>query len=530
MTVDQEAIQEKAKALDNSRPLDAGKVSNHPEAKVLVQHVFGEIIEKATVSKKKKDQKNLRGHIRAIVMDLYDAYVSDPELYLGYSRNRNDYGPDSRNKAIFFSYRNVIKVVDFLGSQQYIENHPGKRDPENPSLSRISRMRATKKLLDLLTVEHKVPPDSVEKAPDTECIILRDVVDLEVDGKSESQKVDIPYTDTPETKRMRKDLIAYNNLLRRTYVDVAHYPKKGVPSKSGKRMIKFNRNHKFVRRVFNNGTWEDGGRFWGGFWQRLPRQWRTKIWIGGSPTAEIDYSGLHIVILYALEGVDYWKEDGVDPYLIEGFEQSERMRDFLKQVLLRAINSDSAASVVRSINWEIITDDDCEFKWIKDEGINIREVVECFADRHPTIKDKFFKGCGVKLQHIDSIIAEHVINEMTKQNIPILCVHDSFVVSSFHSETVRQMMKDAYKKIINQLEDPNVKMKDKGITKPEQTYWMGSGMRGPFSDRDTALEKLGITNNDRELHKRYKEHNGKQWEDEYYFDNGKERRGIFKEG
>ena len=30
---------------------------------------------------------------------------------------------------------------------------------------------------------------------------------------------------------------------------------------------------------------------------------------------EIDYSGLHIILLYALEGIDYWKEVKNDPKL-----------------------------------------------------------------------------------------------------------------------------------------------------------------------------------------------------------------------
>ena len=35
-------------------------------------------------------------------------------------------------------------------------------------------------------------------------------------------------------------------------------------------------------------------------------------------TAEIDFSGLHIVILYAQEGINYWAEINEDPYLLSG--------------------------------------------------------------------------------------------------------------------------------------------------------------------------------------------------------------------
>ena len=34
----------------------------------------------------------------------------------------------------------------------------------------------------------------------------------------------------------------------------------------------------------------------------------------GILTAEVDFSGLHIVILYAQQGINYWAEVNEDPY------------------------------------------------------------------------------------------------------------------------------------------------------------------------------------------------------------------------
>ena len=85
--------------------------------------------EQGLVSKRYGDQ--LRSNLTTIVLDLYVAYLSDPKLYISYSRNRNDYGKGSRNKAIFLSYVHVIKSIDFLISNQYVENIPGFRDPQN---------------------------------------------------------------------------------------------------------------------------------------------------------------------------------------------------------------------------------------------------------------------------------------------------------------------------------------------------------------------------------------------------------------
>ena len=54
--------------------------------------------------------------------------------------------------------------------------------------------------------------------------------------------------------------------------------------------------------------------------------WR-KIYIMGMPTVEIDYSGLHIVFLYALENLDYWSLDGEDPYSLPGYDNNESTRE-----------------------------------------------------------------------------------------------------------------------------------------------------------------------------------------------------------
>jgi hypothetical protein len=49
-------------------------------------------------------------------------------------------------------------------------------------------------------------------------------------------------------------------------------------------------------------------------------------------------------------------------------------------------------------------------------------------------------GIGTKLQRFDSMIAEEVINHFTKKAIPVLCIHDSFLVDSSHAEELQSVM------------------------------------------------------------------------------------------
>jgi hypothetical protein len=46
-------------------------------------------------------------------------------------------------------------------------------------------------------------------------------------------------------------------------------------------------------RVFNNGSFDLGGRFYGPSWQALPKAWRGRIQIDGEAVVELDYGSLH---------------------------------------------------------------------------------------------------------------------------------------------------------------------------------------------------------------------------------------------
>lgn len=137
-----EQIIRKAKAYGNSRPLDVWRVSDYPEVKSVIKHIFSEMEAEGLTNK--RYEKKLKDHIRCIVLDLFVAHMTDGNMYIAYSRNPNSYEQGSRYAALFFGYRNVIKVIDFLKTKGYVENVPGiyVRN-ESGKKSFQSRMRAT---------------------------------------------------------------------------------------------------------------------------------------------------------------------------------------------------------------------------------------------------------------------------------------------------------------------------------------------------------------------------------------------------
>jgi hypothetical protein len=360
--------------------------------------------------------------------------LGDPGCWVAYYRGKWAYKKRSRYNELHISHI-TVDIADALIELGYIEHVLGFNFPGS---KRVSRMRATECLLDLIR-GHQIVPEMVVSPPDRECIILREKLE---DEDGDTKREDIEYKDNDETVRMRTELRAYNQLLAGTDIRISEVPV-GATRPHGP-MPKVDLTNKFVRRIFANGSWEEGGRFYGGWWQNLrnkklpnntPGAWRSQILINGKPTAELDYSGLHVVLLYALEGIDYWTEINRDPYELEGFEQSERMRDFLKLVLLCCLFADSRATAIKAIRSKLYEREDGtwgrseKYGWVADEDLEIGPLVDAFSESHPRISQKYFySNHSTRLQRLDSKIAERVIKGFTDQGIPILAIHDSFLI------------------------------------------------------------------------------------------------------
>ena len=62
-------------------------------------------------------------------------------------------------------------------------------------------------------------------------------------------------------------------------------------------------------------------------------------------------------------------------------------------------------------------------------------------------KDCFFSGVGLELMFTDSCISEYIIRKMTNKKIPILSIHDSYVVAVPYKELLLSVMLQAFKSL-----------------------------------------------------------------------------------
>tara|TARA_B110000259_G_C13947482_1_gene375362 strand:- start:37 stop:1158 length:1122 start_codon:yes stop_codon:yes gene_type:complete len=294
-------------------------------------------------------------------------------------------------------------------------------------------MRANISLIELFK-EYKLAPVMVEREKSEEVIILKSVNILE-DKKKDKFVVD--YEDTEQTNQMRDNLHSINALLDSRWIDLEVSDKvyeeiaEETEKKKNRSDIDFNR--KLLKRVFNNNSFEDGGRFYHGWWQEISKEYRKNITIDGKRTVEVDYSSIHFRILYAEQGIDIGDKD---PYIIEGYEDR---RDEIKLALNIILNAETKNKAI----YAIFNHDDIDI-----DKKTAKDIYKKLEEEHPKIKQYFGSGRGIKLQYKDSQIAEQVMLNLARDNIVCLPVHDSFIVRLSHQIDLHEEMDKAFKDIV----------------------------------------------------------------------------------
>ena len=336
--------------------------------------------------------------------DLLVAFRVDPEGCVSYSRRKEFYARRTRYLAESLTYTNVMRFVEREVERGIIDNKsssPGRRGTQ--SRMRLSATAAP-------SFEHAgaklifAPP---------EIVILRD-----------ANKQLIDYADNAETRRIRFKLIAINDALAATKLTY-----QGRLMRPGDILV-IDEDRILVRnalhRVFNRGSFDLGGRFYGSWWLNIKSAERRHIGVNGSRSVELDHSQLHPRLLYAIAGKSI---DG-DAYEIEGWN-----RPLVKEAMNTLINADDELSAMQSIAVAIGG---------KGAFERTRALIEKIKAKHSGIADSFGTGAGLQLMRIDSDMAESVQLKLIGRGIVGLPIHDSFIVEERHAGILEEIMDEVF--------------------------------------------------------------------------------------
>lgn len=358
-----------------------------------------------------------RKHMKVVLLNLYRSYITDSAMWVGYSRNSSAYQIHRRYNPQAIKYDVLTNVVEKLLQQDYIEHKKGFNDRVS-GRGFQSRMRATVKLMEHLS-SFGVKSYMIRRHDMEELIIF----------KNQDKEI-IPYKDSRRTETMRTLMKRYNELLARTYIDVDD------EAETLGKEYDIDLSRKLVKRIFNNSDWKQGGRFYNAWWMGCPKLLRRHIIIDRHPAIEYDYSGIHIHLLYAREGINYAAK-GEDAYTIPGFQD----RTLNKLLLLIAINAGNLTKCKQALR-DKIRDDPGSFK---NPEVDIDALIEAFKAKHAPISKYFFSGIGINLQHLDSLITDRIVRTFTNKGLPLLTIHDSFICRNLDAELLKSSMIEAYK-------------------------------------------------------------------------------------
>jgi len=376
-------------------------------------------------------------HLLLVLQNLHLAHQMLPETYVAYSRNKNDYSKvDTRRAPFKVAYGATVRIVDGLTELGLVEGTKGifydaDRNPSNPSLAYLARTRATAALAHSFPGGEEADLRVVHR--EKELITLRNEV-----------KVAIPFTENEEIGLMRENLLTINTVNQRHFIALCVldeefrnvFKEMNRARNSGQASMDMFFRNTDVHRIFSNGTFAEGGRFYGGYWENLPKRFRPFIRIDNKMVVELDFSCLHPTLLYLEDGL--LVPDG-DMYEVPGFPTEAR--DFLKASLNIIVNAKKRTTATRAIRQEQRKKKNTAkpFPPLPD-GMTYDEIFDGFSVKHKAIEKHFFTTGGRRLQRIDSDIAEQVMLRLVKRDIAVLPLHDSFLVNRLYADVLAQTM------------------------------------------------------------------------------------------
>lgn len=243
------------------------------------------------------------------------------------------------------------------------------------------------------------------------------------------------YEDTPETDAMRANLCEINAKLATSNINTM----RPLTIQDWKDEPKSRKVHLY--RVFNRGNFDHGGRFYGGWWQVIKKHARAKITIDGQHTIEADFRGFNPAVLLAEAG----QPIPDDPYSpIVGANAPDDLREHAKATLAAFLNAKTGT-----------TEEPRDFdsaRW----GMTAEDFRAKVLDAFPMVPAMLGADKGMKLQRLESDLAEAIMLHFVRQGHAILPIHDAFIVQAHLELELVQVMKDTFNARLGQV--PHVKV------------------------------------------------------------------------
>ena len=426
--------QDPGEDLRNSKHVDFNTNLFGDKSKKIIKSILDEIksnkLEFSVVNKKENISVLIANLYRIIYLGLRH-YCHAP-MNPKYFKEKN-IGKLTKGKIGYNGWSATVKIFKQLG---YIKIVKGKE-------GWLSRIKYTDKFYYDVIEKFKLNPQDILKTKPniikTKTIISKTPPSInKTNNKKTKKKINIVKTEV-EVKNSRrtyqvfKRIENYNKLLLNSDIVPG---KMDVMAQSRTPFA----NRTYTRRFVKTNL-QLGGRFYGPYWQTLPKKYRKLIKINGEEVVELDYNAMHLHLLYSKLNkslYDYYPFNK-DPYAIPEYN-----RKIVKLVFTACINENCTRKNINHVGGQQVSE---ALPDLYEKGLPYREMVDSLGKNHPEVAPLFYSEIGYEISYMESRVTDYIVTVLTKHKIPVLSIHDSFVVVKSKVSFLRTIMQEAFTRL-----------------------------------------------------------------------------------
>jgi hypothetical protein len=407
------------------RFFDPWRIPYSEGAKALVTKVINTVqgyesyYSKRQRKRRARDQETLEVTVSAVICDLLCAVLMRDERGTAISRSNQVLGKNDRYHAPALN-RQLPHVLDVLATPE-LDWLRQERGYENPfGRNQLTTIKPSERLRNNMC-EYGIELGDIRRCKTEEPIILK------------AEKEDywdkgayLPYDETAQTRRYRAEMLTINSWLADGSIELDE------TALEWDRIV--DTGNRTLRRYFSQGSFESGGRLFGGFWQGLSKNERLNgITINDEDVVGLDYGQIAPRILYDL--ADAQPPEG-DIYEIPGLTtlNGKSYRDGVKKVM-NALTFTEGLPHRKPMGT----------KHILPPTLSIQQIVSLIKQAHPAIAHLLGSDIGHRVQFIESQVMVKVLLTLREQCIVALPIHDGLVVPSEAETTAKTVMMDVFR-------------------------------------------------------------------------------------
>jgi len=367
-------------------------------------------------SRKAADQAIFEQTIEAVICDVAYQYLFDSSQEIFVSLSHRHLGRRSRYRAPALG-KKLPAILEFLSAPEmaFVEMTKGERvevwsdDVGIAFKGKRTTLSAGKRLITRIK-QHGIDLSDFGRSECEEVIVLKAP---KKGPKSGGQRLE--YKDTKLTNRYREEMKTLNRWL--SDADIRVFNNDVDP------------DDRRIRRHFNNGRFDQGGRLFGGFWLAMkPHRRLEEIQINQKPVVELDFGQMSLRLLYGKVGAalpegDLYRVGGLEAY-----------RDGVKKIINSALYFDKTQSRMPQGSRKHFPD-----------TIEYGHVLSAIKSHHRPVSDYFFSGVGMELMFLESEVLVAVLLDLIEKDVTALPIHDAILVSCENAGAAEQTMLGIFK-------------------------------------------------------------------------------------